>query len=134
MPMSDERHLSRSDGQIERVAIQTFVTELRTLEVHQMSHLQASGQVLQLLPAGHEETAERSAILELVHPELPALGITANPLKNAGQLCRYPGFAFAKEPPSIVHQKEKVADRESLEHARPGNESNRRRSSIGQSQ
>ena len=71
-----------------------------------MSHLEALGQLSQLLAAGREEATERSAVLELFHPDLPALGITADAIENTGELCRNPGLALAKKPPGIVDQEQ----------------------------
>jgi hypothetical protein len=71
-----------------------------------VSHLEAPGQLSQLLAASREEATERSAVLELFHPDLPALGTTANAIEDTGELCRSPGLALAKEPPGLIDQEQ----------------------------
>jgi hypothetical protein len=55
------------------------------------------GYFLQLLPAGGEETTEQPALPGFLHPALPVLGSTDEPIKNPGELCRDCGPSVAKE-------------------------------------
>jgi hypothetical protein len=59
--------------------------------------IQAFGHFLQLLSAGGEETAEQPALPGFLHPALPVLGTTDEPIKNPGELCRDCGLSVAKE-------------------------------------
>jgi hypothetical protein len=57
-------------------------------QVDQATHTEASGDFAQLLAAGREETAQQPIPAKLLDLNLPALGATAQPLENPGQLRR----------------------------------------------
>ncbi len=61
------------------------------------------------LPAtGHgwrRRTAQQPARGQLLQPRLPVLGVAPEPLEDAGQLTGDHGFAFAEQPPGVLHQK-----------------------------
>ena len=59
-----------------------------TPQVDQATHTEASGDFPQLLAAGREESAQQPIPAQLLDLNLPALGATAQPLENPGQLRR----------------------------------------------
>ena len=80
-------------------------------------HAQAFGDLPQLGTSGREETAQQSAVTELLHPALPALSTTSQPLEDPGQLRRDRILALAKESPGVVDELDVAPQRETLHHA-----------------
>src|ERR1700678_4826642 len=73
-----------------------------TPQVDQATHTEASGDFPQLRATGREETAQQPIPAKLLDLNLPALGITAQPLENLSQLRRDRGLSLAKEPAGVV--------------------------------
>jgi hypothetical protein len=59
-----------------------------TPQVDQATHTEAFADFAQLLAAGREESAQQPIPAKLLDLKLPALGATAQPLENPGQLRR----------------------------------------------
>ena len=59
-----------------------------TPQIDQATHTEASGDFPQLRATGREETAQQPIPAQLLDLNLPALGATAQPLENPGQLRR----------------------------------------------
>ena len=58
----------------------------------------------QLLATGGEETAEQTTRAEFLQSAPPALGITPEPIEDAGQFRRDRRLSFAIEPPRVIDQ------------------------------
>jgi hypothetical protein len=54
--------------------------------VHRPAHAKALGDLPQLGAGCRKETAQQPAVAELLHPVLPVLGTTTEPLEDPGQL------------------------------------------------
>ena len=70
-----------------------------TAQVPHRSYAQVPGDFVQPVATGGEKAAEQATLPELLHPYLPALGTTAQPIKNPGQCRRDRGLSVANEPP-----------------------------------
>jgi hypothetical protein len=68
-----------------------------TPEVDQVVHTEVSGDFPQLRATGCEETAPQPIPTKLLDLNLPALGITAQPLENLSQLRRDRSLSLAKK-------------------------------------
>ena len=73
-------------------------------EVHRVSHPESVGNFPQFLAGGRKDSAQQSIVAKLLHPGLPALSATAQPLEDSGQLRRDRSLAFAKNPSGVVDQ------------------------------
>ena len=107
---------SRSCGksaprQGDRTATAQFEPRFRVLssngttpQVDRVTHTRAFADFLQLRAIGREETAHQSIPAELLELDPPALGATAQPLENPGQLRRDRSLSLAKNAAGVVDQ------------------------------
>src|SRR5580693_2372239 len=88
-----------------------------TPQVDQATHTEAFADFAQLLAAGREESAQQPIPAQLLDLNLPALGATAQPLENPGQLRRDRRLSFAEKPSRVVDQLDITSQREARNHA-----------------
>jgi hypothetical protein len=69
-----------------------------TPQVDQATHTEAFADFVQRLATGREESAQQPIPSQLLDLDLPALGATAQPLENPGQLRRDRSLSFAEKP------------------------------------
>jgi hypothetical protein len=93
-------------------------------EVDQVVHTEASGDFPQLRATGREETAQQPIPAKLLDLNLPALGVTAQPLENLSQLRRDRRLSFADKPSGVVDQLDLASQRKAGNHASSRGESN----------
>ena len=91
-----------------------------TPQVDQVTHTEAFADFPQLRAAGREETAQQSIPAKLLDLNLPALGATAQPLENPGQLRRDRRLSLAKKPAGVVDQLDIASQRKARNHAFTG--------------
>src|ERR1700734_38494 len=89
-------------------------------EVDQVTHTEAFADFAQLRAAGREESAQHPIPAKLLDLNLPALGATAQPLENPGQLRRDRRLSFAEKPSRVVDQLDITSQREAGNHAFTG--------------
>jgi hypothetical protein len=82
-----------------------------------MTHTEAFGDFPQLRAAGREESAQQPIPAKLLDLKLPALGTTAQPLENPGQLRRDRRLSFAEKPAGVVDQLDIASQRKARNHA-----------------
>src|ERR1017187_4900248 len=83
-------------------------------QVCDASHVQASGHLPQPLSTCDKEAAEQATRAEFLLPDTPNLGVNPQPIEDPGQIRRDHGLSRAKEPPSVIDQKEIASDRKSV--------------------
>ena len=77
-----------------------------TPQVDQATHTEAFADFAQLRATCREETSQQPVPAKLLDLKLPALGATAQPLENPGELCRDRSLSLAKKAAGVVDQLE----------------------------
>jgi hypothetical protein len=75
-----------------------------TPQVDQAMHTEAFAEFTQFRAAEREETAQQPIPAKLLDRNPPALGATARPLENPGELCRDRSLSLAKKAAGVVDQ------------------------------
>jgi hypothetical protein len=65
---------------------------------------QALADFAQLRAGGREESAEQAVRIDLLHPVLPALSITTQPLEDCGKVCGNRCLSLTEEPSHVIDQ------------------------------